>query len=171
MRGGGAHLDGVPLNLGDDDGPRSSGLISVPAGYGRSVKADKELRKRQGEPRVLGSIALEMALAAGGVFQFAIFGAPRIWDVAAGVLLVREAGGSVLARNRETGEWEELESFATAGADPAEQEKALRKWARPILAGNRAAVTFLAQHLMIRARSRARGRSGSSPDGGKPDSG
>jgi myo-inositol-1(or 4)-monophosphatase len=46
--------------------------------------------------RCLGSIALELAYAAQGSWHACIAGGARLWDIAAGALLVAEAGGVVL---------------------------------------------------------------------------
>ena len=47
--------------------------------------------------RVMGASALDMALVADGVAPLSVALAPHVWDVAAGALLVTEAGGTVLA--------------------------------------------------------------------------
>jgi len=47
--------------------------------------------------RVLGATALDLALVADGTAAASVALVPHVWDVAAGVLLVREAGGVVLA--------------------------------------------------------------------------
>lgn len=47
-------------------------------------------------PRVMGSTALDLAVVAEGVAVGSIAMIPRIWDVAAGGLLVREAGGALV---------------------------------------------------------------------------
>jgi myo-inositol-1(or 4)-monophosphatase len=45
--------------------------------------------------RVMGSTALDLAAVAGGVAVASLAVVPRIWDIAAGSLLVTEAGGAV----------------------------------------------------------------------------
>jgi myo-inositol-1(or 4)-monophosphatase len=47
-------------------------------------------------PRVLGSTALDLAIVAEGVAAASIAIRPKVWDVAAGWLLVEEAGGDVV---------------------------------------------------------------------------
>lgn len=58
----------------------------------RAVKAGVTLNLR-----VLGSTALDLALVAEGVAAASIAVIPKVWDIAAGVLLVEEAGGVALA--------------------------------------------------------------------------
>jgi myo-inositol-1(or 4)-monophosphatase len=47
-------------------------------------------------PRVMGSTALDLAVVADGAAAASIARVPKAWDVAAGWLLVEEAGGSVV---------------------------------------------------------------------------
>jgi myo-inositol-1(or 4)-monophosphatase len=44
-------------------------------------------------PRVMGSTALDLAMVADGVAAASVAVIPKVWDVAAGIVLVREAGG------------------------------------------------------------------------------
>lgn len=46
-------------------------------------------------PRVMGSTALDLAIVAEGVAAASLAVIPKVWDVAAGILLVEEAGGAV----------------------------------------------------------------------------
>lgn len=46
-------------------------------------------------PRVMGSTALDMCVVAEGVAAASVAVIPKVWDIAAGALLVREAGGVV----------------------------------------------------------------------------
>jgi myo-inositol-1(or 4)-monophosphatase len=47
-------------------------------------------------PRVMGSTALDLAMVAEGVAVASVARIPKVWDVAAGWVLVREAGGAVV---------------------------------------------------------------------------
>jgi len=46
-------------------------------------------------PRVMGSTALDLAMVAEGTAVASIARIPKIWDIAAGILLVEEAGGAI----------------------------------------------------------------------------
>lgn len=85
--------------------------------------------------RVLGATALDLALVADGTAAASVALVPYVWDVAAGVLLVREAGGVVLA---ETGvllpmlaglNYQTRQGAVVAGAD----EESLRQLAQLVL--------------------------------------
>lgn len=47
-------------------------------------------------PRIMGSTALDLAVVAEGVAAASLALVPKVWDVAAGWLLLREAGGAVV---------------------------------------------------------------------------
>jgi myo-inositol-1(or 4)-monophosphatase len=110
---GALHLDGVLVRR------------RVPAGW-RGLAAEPGGTSRYGESldtRVLACAALECAFAAAGVLQLAFLAKPAVWDVAAGVVLARAAGCSVLTRAADA--WEPLENFASADK--------LRDWRQPVL--------------------------------------
>ena len=72
-------------------------LLEVPSGTSPSVLAPVAdmVIAAGGSPRTMGSGALAMALAAAGVVQGVVHAGPSVWDVAAGVALVTQAGGVV----------------------------------------------------------------------------
>src|SRR5712692_10475969 len=133
-RGGGTKMNGRPVHVNESIEIPSSRLACLPADYQEQLAGRKAYRAK-GDPRTLGSIALELALTACGALQFCAFWVPRIWDVAAGVSLVLEAGGTVLRRPARDQPWH---PFRTFEAPPG---LGLRKWqggiiaANPILAG------------------------------------
>ncbi len=141
--GGGAFAGDTPIRVYDKPNLTPNGLVAHPAGFRRRYRMSKEL-SRLGELRNIGSAAYEMALVASGVMQYAAFAAPHIWDVAAGVAIVREAGGEVLAGT--SNRWLPIQSFpvAQAGRPP---QGGLAKWRASLLAGNPAIVALLSDNL------------------------
>ncbi len=99
-KGGGAYFGEREAHADPEAEPQGHRLVAVPGHFDMRHSFRGELRSRAGEPRVLGSIAYELAMTACGVMQYSIFGAPRMWDMAAGVLTVMEAQGAVLTRFR-----------------------------------------------------------------------
>lgn len=93
---------------------------------------------RLGESRWFGSTAWELAMIAGGRLDHGVFPATAVWDVAAGVLLVLEAGGQVLELNAEGKAWTPFVSFG-AGSD-------LSHWCTPILCGGKS-VDLISERL------------------------
>ena len=96
--GAGAERSGERLSVAP--GADLSGamvLLEVPSGMSPSVLtpvADAVVAAG-GSPRVMGSGALALALVAAGVVHGVVHAGPSIWDVAAGVALVEQAGGVV----------------------------------------------------------------------------
>ena len=118
-----------------------------------------DLAKRPGEARNLGSIVAEIAMVATGGFQYAVFGGPKLWDVAAGALIVREAGGAALTW--EGGRWRPIERFRppkpdppkkpnAARAAPAPKPKTLRDWSQPVLVAGPGAAGHVGRGLAPR---------------------
>jgi len=54
-----------------------------------------ELAETYLRPRITGSVGVDLAFAAQGIFGGAVSFSPHVWDNAAGVMLVRAAGGVV----------------------------------------------------------------------------
>ena len=181
---GGAHLDDTAIHVFDEEEPTRAGLVSMPAYFWGQFRIGRDMAQRLGEVRTTGSIAYEMALVATGVLQYAAFGAPKIWDVAAGVLIVKEAGGEALLRKSKPGRWEPLRSFLEPDSG-LPQDGNLRKWATDLLIGNASVAGFVADNLRPRskrfrwmrhlryrlgARSGAKEQHGEGPEQGTPDS-
>lgn len=98
-QGGGAYLGGQPIRVSQVPDLRNSLLVTgfPPGMRGRSdlLRLFEEFCAESHSVRRLGSAALDLAYVACGRFDG--FYAPNLhcWDAAAGVVLVREAGGQV----------------------------------------------------------------------------
>ena len=149
--GGGAFVEGEPLKVVSSSLPHPSGLASIPGSYGRGFSFKREKGKSLGDVRIMGSIACEMVLVASGVFQYALFTGSHIWDVAAGVVLIREAGGEVLEWKR--GRWRPFQDFAVTPKETDEgRSQAFRRWGAPLLAGAPGIVRYLDSRTRVRRR-------------------
>ncbi|MEX2446323.1 MAG: inositol monophosphatase [Dehalococcoidia bacterium] len=113
---------------------------------------------REWDHRVTGSIAIEGALVAAGVFTSSTFWAPRIWDVAAGVVLVQASGREVWLRDGSG--WRPFERFEAPDHLPRRRGEAtdgpprtptLRDWRGSLIVGTAEATAA------IRSRSRGPG--------------
>ena len=147
--GGGAFADEIPIQVYGEKEPSHTGLLTMPAGFWRQFRVGSDLRRRMGDVRTTGSIAYELALVASGALQYGAFSGPKIWDVAAGVLIIREAGGEVLVR---TGRrvWKPLGSFLEPNGGIRDDD--LRKWGAGILVGNASVISLVARNLVPRSR-------------------
>ena len=110
-------------------------LAGNPFRLGRPSRFGGKSKREPHEGRNLGSIALEMALTACGVFNFTLFGGPKLWDAAAGALLVSEAGGVVFTRPPKSKTWQPLERFEVAQNNDSEELENLSKWSTPLVVG------------------------------------
>jgi myo-inositol-1(or 4)-monophosphatase len=144
--GGGAFMDGLPLAVASEPEPTKARLSGLPAHYWQEMRFRTRTGPKLGETRTLGSMALELALIGAGVLQYGVFWGPKIWDVAAGVLIVREAGGDVFWRGGRAEPWSRLHAFAQPGPDVA----SLRAWKGSIIAGSPPVVRLITEDVAAR---------------------
>jgi myo-inositol-1(or 4)-monophosphatase len=146
-RGNGARIGDRLVRL--DRRPfRPGGPMAVPPGLRAMFAVRGELAKRPGEARNLGSIVAEIAMVAAGGFQYAVFGGPKLWDVAAGALIVQEAGGAALTWER--GQWRPIVRFTAPKSEPGKKPKTLRDWSLPVLVAGPGAAGHVAAGLAPR---------------------
>jgi myo-inositol-1(or 4)-monophosphatase len=146
--GGGAAMNGQRVRVVEEVEPVRRRLSTLPAHYWRELRLHRRQPAQLGEVRTLGSVALELALVAAGVLQYGLFWQPKIWDVAAGAAIVREAGGSVLLHRGWGQPWTELYAF-----EPRPTRRGvptLRGWRGSILAGNPGAARAIAGSIRAR---------------------
>ncbi len=125
-RGGPLSFEEAPVTRGTREGLRRR-LAAAPGGASASAK--------DWDHRVTGSAALECAMVASGAFNSAIFWAPGIWDVAAGVVLVRAAGLEVLERPSRKAPWQPFERFRAPERKRDGSPASLRDWRHALLMG------------------------------------
>lgn len=140
-RGGGAFFNHQKLELAPAL-PEAPLLLGVPGGWGRLILRSGPKGGPHLEPRSLGSIAYELCLAASGVLAGVVFGQARLWDVAAGVLIVPEAGGTVLWRRRGEATWRELDTLSVP-----QDGTALKSWSASLVAGHPTLVPQIARRV------------------------
>ena len=149
-RGGGARFEAEPIHVSQAADERGQ-VMSLPGGYLRAFRfrRPKPGTARAARPlpdqRTLGSCTAELALIASGALRAGIFIEPSIWDVAAGALIIREAGGEVLTWRESS--WRRFEQFQPAPPRRGEGPPALRHWAQPLLMGAPDAVARVVARL------------------------
>ncbi|PZC46806.1 MAG: myo-inositol-1(or 4)-monophosphatase [Chloroflexi bacterium] len=145
--GKGAYLNDKPINISNRDSPDSLSLVGLPGSFHNSFRFTDRIK---GEPRILGSIAYELAMVATGVFQYsALLGSLAIWDVAAGLIIIKEAGGSIKVGNisRKKAQWSEFDSFYKQPQKVIVDMATLRKWHAPLIFGSTGIVNLISQKL------------------------
>ena len=159
--GGGSFLDGERIGIADAGEPSGNRLVALPGSFGRAFRFGKAMDGKVGELRISGSIAYEMAMVTRGVLQYALFGAPRLWDVAAGAVLIAEAGGVVLlGSGARRGipltprrlRWRAMGSFLYSWQSGMTTLLELRRWSAPLVAGGPGVARYVADRLERRRR-------------------
>ena len=155
-KGGGCYADDEPVKVLETEQPIPNRLIGLPGYFGVANRFTGGLADKAGELRTTGSIAYELAMTARGVMQYSIFGAPRMWDMAAGTLAVQEAGGTVMTRFRGERQWHPIESFVPTWDEKTPTMKELRAWVAPLIAGNNHLAPLIANNVRGRFSLRAK---------------
>lgn len=100
ITGEGAFLNGMPVRV-HEPATFERSLISFglpyrgngPYSYEQLMRIVQRAVDATGKMRQMGAIALDLANVAAGRFDGAFFAGLKWWDVAAGILLIKEAGG------------------------------------------------------------------------------
>lgn len=151
-QGGGAWFDTTRLQAaaGADERGR---VLALPGRYSRlfTFQRPPAGERRSGvDPRSLGSIVAEMTYVAAGVLRAAVFVQPKVWDVAAGVVIVQESGGRALTwRERR---WTTDVRFEALPPRKGAGAPSLRHWSLPIVVGTPSTVDRLAERLIWQPR-------------------
>lgn len=150
-RGGGCFLGEERLAVCAELALHPSHPAALPAAFWRRFAFGRALRRQPIEVRTMGSIAYDLTLIAAGALQFGLYRAPRLWDVAAGVVLVSAAGGVVLNWEASQSRWQPLERFVPPTPARKGEASALRDWAQPIILGGPHVTPFVARHVRPRS--------------------
>lgn len=84
-------------------------------GLEQTLRLQQNILKATGNLRISGSVALDLAYLAGGKFDGSISLKNHICSIAGGMLLVKEAGGSVRAIKQNDNRVEDLEAIFKSG--------------------------------------------------------
>ena len=91
-------------------------------------------------------------MTACGVLQYAVIGAPKLWDMLAGVLAVHEAGGTVMIRLPGDKRRNPMGSLVPSWEERPPSLKQLRGWVWPLVAGNRQLAPLISGSMRRRFR-------------------
>ncbi len=146
--GGGLLLDGAPFVQPERVLSKRARTAGVPAGIHRAFVLWRLRGQLPGETRSFGSTAAELGLVACGRWQYAVFSSPRLWDVAAGAVLVREGGGVMLTDRR--GRWRPLDRVVPPAGKP------LSEWKQAVITGDATLLRELTGKVRVRRSLRER---------------
>lgn len=133
VRGEGATRNGEPIRIRErvDFDDRRNAHVPLLLATAMARRGAPRVRLN---PRVMGAAALDLCLVAEGIAAAAISSKPKVWDHAAGGLIVQEAGGAYLTLSgepllplREDTEYEGLSAAAAAGPDAGYLEALLER--------------------------------------------
>ena len=120
----------------------ANGLITLPGSFSNSFRFEGNFSGKSGELRMGGSIAYEMALVAMGITQYAVISSAYLWDIAAGVCIIRESGGQAVIGTSTSGLsaalnkpelWKELEGLVTPWVSSETTYETMRRRTQPML--------------------------------------
>ncbi|MQF80211.1 inositol monophosphatase, partial [SAR202 cluster bacterium AD-493-K16_JPT_193m] len=142
--GGGAFADGNPISVSHNTVPRPNSVNVFPRSFMRQYELGKGLEGKLGELRKIGSMAYELAAVASGSMDYAGFHRPYIWDMAAGSIIVNEAGGKMMVKSPKS--WEPFISFNKPNCQSRSNSEFV-SWRHNMLASNTAIAKLFADNL------------------------
>ena len=151
-RGNGCFANDDPVEVFAAEKPVGNRLVGLPGFFPVTTRVRQDWKGSLGEPRTTGSIAYELAMSAMGAMQYAVFGAPRMWDMLGGAIAVQEAKGTVMTKFRGEKAWHPLDSLVPAWDEKPPSLKELRRWVAPLVAGNHDLAPLIAHNLRPRFR-------------------
>tara|TARA_A100001037_G_C15153309_1_gene641218 strand:- start:1773 stop:2669 length:897 start_codon:yes stop_codon:yes gene_type:complete len=151
--GEGAFLGDQEIRVTTDEKPSAKKTISVPGSFANQFKTLGSLKNNLGEIRTTGSISYDLAMVARGSLHYALFGVPSIWDVAAGIIILKEAGGSALQQKSIFRKWEPLHNFINTNETDKKMEN-LRNWKLPVIVGNSSICEYISSRIKKISRKR-----------------
>lgn len=152
--GSGTWLNGERVTLVEkksDGVPEAGRLAAMPGSLRSSFEIKKPLQSNFGELRMTGSTCYEMMMVATGSMQYALNGFSSVWDYAAGLIIVREAGGISMIPS-ETG-WREISGWRDLYTADVATSQRMRSWKGSILSSTPAIATFVSSNLAPRKNS------------------
>jgi myo-inositol-1(or 4)-monophosphatase len=141
--GGGAFSGTQRLDISHLDETKPSGLTGLPYMANRRFDFKNAESMSIGQIRITGSIVYEMILVSKGVLQLSIFGAPHIWDIAAGIVIIKESGGEVFQWQGKS--WEPLKKLL----DQSSPDSSLNT-TKPIMIGSKQIVRNMSSIIVVK---------------------
>ena len=155
--GGGAFSQDKRMSVLQSETQQAGYLASLPGVFNSTYRIRKSMRNKIGDSRVTGSIAFDIAMTAKGGFQYSIINAPRIWDVAGAVVVLKEAGGEIMVASQTNGiktilssglDWSPLVSFTSEWHNGITSLQDLRQWSAPLVCGSTKKVKEITDSLI-----------------------
>lgn len=155
-KGNGTFVGENPAAVFKGARPEHFKLSTLPGSFRTAFSVAEKMSNTTGEARNTGSMAYDLALTANGVLQYTVMTSPRIWDVAAGALLVTEAGGTVLIGRHASRlrylllgrlKWTPLEKFIPRWESGHTRISEVWSWSHNLVAGGPGTAGFVSSSL------------------------
>lgn len=149
--GHGAWLDDEQITLTESKNggvPEAGRLAAVPGGLHSGFEIKKPLQGNMGELRMTGSTCYELMMAATGSMQYVFGGYANVWDYAAGLVIVKEAGGVSLTPGPDG--WTQMTGWGDIYSGDVETSKRMRSWKGPVLSATPQIAEFVSTNLVNR---------------------
>ena len=139
----------VTVVKGTDNGvPEAGRLAAVPGSLRGAFEIKKPLQGNLGEIRMTGSTCYELMMVATGAMQYVLNGYSSVWDYAAGLIIVKEAGGISLTPTKDG--WQEISGWGELYTADIETSKRMRSWKGTVLSSTPKTANFVASNLVSR---------------------
>jgi myo-inositol-1(or 4)-monophosphatase len=137
----------VSITKAAGDGvPEAGRLAAVPGDLRGAFEIKKPLQGNLGEIRMTGSTCYELMMVATGSMQYALNGYSSVWDYAAGLIIIREAGGISLIPTRDG--WREISGWGEMFTADIETSKRMRSWKGTVLSSTPETAAFVSMNLV-----------------------
>ena len=133
ISGDGCYVNQSPLFNDPVNSTEANKLIGLPGFFLSNHKFTGPMAQKFGEPRGTGSIAYECCLCAMGSTQYSFFGAPKLWDIAGGIAIVKEAGGESVTKQPNNKIWQSTEPLIHEWKSDPDLVSGLKKWANSVI--------------------------------------
>jgi len=127
--------------------PKKGILSGNPKWIRKKFILDNKLNENLGEIRNLGSTCYELFLVANNQMQYAISGYAHSWDFAAGILLIIEAGGSVMIYSDKKNKFINFDGWSDGYSNDEGTYKSIQNWKGLILSGNKNIVNYISKNI------------------------
>ncbi|MAR34536.1 MAG: hypothetical protein CL714_03300 [Chloroflexi bacterium] len=128
--------------------PKKGILSGNPKWLKNKFKLSDKLIGNLGEIRNLGSTCYELFLVANNQMQYAISGYAHSWDFAAGILLIKEAGGSVMKYSEKENRFINFQGWSKGYLNDEDTYSSIQNWKGLILSGNKKIVKYISSNII-----------------------
>ncbi len=144
----GTWINNKKININHSFDVPKKGILSVtPKWLKNKFTLSDKLIGNLGEIRNIGSTCYELFLVANNQMQYAISGYAHTWDFAAGILLIKEAGGSVMKYSEKENKFINFEGWSKGYLNDEETYSSMQNWKGLILSGNKKIVNHISNNI------------------------